>query len=277
MNNVVTSERPVVPYAQPLSRLQVSWGSILAGALTSLAVGSILWLLCLAIIFTATGASVDALYRAGVATWITGLICALIGAYAGGMVAGYLPGNPRRSITIAHGFLAWCLSFVLALLVQLSLFRGIVQTATSAAVTTASTAVQATGAAAGAASGGQVPLDQKAYNLLLSLGYTPAEAQRMVGQARGQLSGIVRGQSNAPSEAAAQAGAAARGALDSALSGLSVYTWVTFIVWALAAALSMLGARNVLSRVRKVPILERESSAAWTGMGPPIRTVERVP
>jgi hypothetical protein len=68
---IIAEERPVATYAQPLSRLQVSWGSILAGALAMLAVSLILWALCLAVTLSATSASVGSVKGAITA----GLVC----------------------------------------------------------------------------------------------------------------------------------------------------------------------------------------------------------
>src|SRR4051812_249031 len=111
---VVREDATIATYAQPLSRLQVSWGSILAGAVTVLAVSLILWAFALAIILTATSASVGSVKGSLIAALICGIVTTLIGSFVGGAVAGYLPGNPRRSITVAHAFLAWAIAFLMS-------------------------------------------------------------------------------------------------------------------------------------------------------------------
>jgi hypothetical protein len=256
VEHVVPNERPFATYAQPLSRLQVSWGSVLAGTITMLAVSLILWVLALAIIFTAAQPSMNSLANSVVAGWVTAMIAILIGALIGGMVAGYLPGNPRRLITCAHGFLAWCVAFLLAAAVQWSVLSGVTKTATSALVTTATTAVQTTGTAVGSVAGGATSLDRRARDLLISLGYAPSEAEQLVASAQRDLQRALHG-GVAPDTAGAKA--KARGALDTLLDWTAIYTWLWFAVWAAAAGLSVLGASLVLGRVREVPVKERAS------------------
>ncbi len=255
MAEVVTGERPVIGYAQPLSRLQVSWGSILAGAATALASGFLLWMLAMAIIWSAMEPTVRSVRAGLLAAWITGMICTIIGGYLGGVIAGYLPGNPRRLITCAHGLLAWCVMFLVASIIQLSVIGGILRTTTGALVTTATTAVQTTGEAVGGAAGGQGNLSTKAEAILTSLGYTQDEARSMVTSAQQDLQRVLRGRANTEA-AATQAAQQARGALDTFFSGAAVYTWLWFGTWLLAAVASVAGAASVLKRVRLVP--ERE-------------------
>jgi hypothetical protein len=255
MDNGVTHDRPQVNYAQPLSRLQVSWGSILAGAIAALAVGLILWMLALAIIFTATSPSVGSIRGSLIAMWITGMVCTLIGACVGGAVAGYLPGNPRRIIAVAHGFLAWCVMFLVVFSIQVGVLGGIARTATTALASTAATAVETTGAAVGGAAASPIGLDQRAYDFLVSMGYTPDEARRMIDDARQDLRRFLRGPApTTPGAVAAQA----RGALDTAFKGLATYTWLWFATWVLSAGLAAAGASAMVPRVRKVPVKERE-------------------
>jgi hypothetical protein len=272
MDNGIRYDQPVVGYAQPLSRLQVSWGSILAGAISALAVGFLLWLLALAIIFTATNPTVGSIRGSLIAMWITGMVCTLLGALVGGAVAGYLPGNPRRIIAVAHGFLAWCVVFLVVASLQMGVLGGVLRTTTNALVTTATTAVQTTGAVAGGVAGGQLNLDQKAYTFLLSLGYTPDEARRMVSDARRDLLVTLRGPGATSPEAIATQ---ARGAFDTAFAGLATYTWLWFATWALSAGLAAAGASAMVPRVRKVPLKELEREELFGGR--PMRPVQHTP
>jgi hypothetical protein len=242
-------------YAQPLSRLQVSWGAILAGVVTTLAVSLLLWVFALAIVFSATTPSVASLKGSVAAAWITGIVTTLIGGLAGGAVAGYLPGNPRRLITITHGFLAWALAFLVAAAAQASLVGGAVSSLSSAVVSTTSAAVQSAGSAVGGAAGAPIPIDQRPTGLLESIGYSRAESTQMVGSARADLQDVLRGR--AGQAQAQRAGEQVRGGLDTLFTWTALYMWIWFATWVLTGALSMLGASMIVSRVRKVP--ERES------------------
>jgi hypothetical protein len=242
-------------YAQPLSRLQVSWGAILAGAVTTLAVSLLLWAFALAIVFSATTPSVASLRGSVAAAWITGIITTLIGGFAGGVVAGYLPGNPRRVITIAHGFLAWALAFLVAVTAQTALAGGVVRTLSGAVVSTTSAAVQGAGSAVGGAAGAPIPIDQRLVGLLESIGYSRAESTQMVGSARADLQDVLRGRTG---QAQAQrAGEQVRGGIDTLFSWTAVYLWLWFATWVLTGALSVLGASMIVERVRRVPERER--------------------
>jgi hypothetical protein len=254
VEEVISEERTVATYAQPLSRLQVSWGAILAGALAILSVSLLLWALALAIILSATNATVESLRGSMIGAWVCAIITTLAGAFVGGAVAGYLPGNPRRLITVAHGFLAWALAFVVSAAIQWSVVGGAMRLATETVASTASAAVQSAGAAVGGAAAGQPRIENKAVTLLETLGYPPDEARTMVADAQKSVQQILRGEKGKAE--AAQAGAQVRGALDTIVNAAAVYMWLWFATWAVAAGLAALGALMVLPRVRRVP--ERE-------------------
>jgi hypothetical protein len=259
-DEVIAEERPVATYAQPLSRLQVSWGSILAGAVALGAVSLIVWALALAIIVTSMSASVNALKGAIIAGWVCAIATTLIGAFVGGMVAGYLPGNPRRLVTVTHGFLAWAVAFLVSAVLHGAMIEGVVRGTAATAAATATAAVQTAGSAVGGAAGSPATLDQKATGLLEALGYPPAEAAGMVASARGNVQQILRGEGPASQQVkqgAAQAGERVRGALDTLLGYFALYAWLWWGTWVVACGLSMLGALMVVGRTRKVPELER--------------------
>jgi hypothetical protein len=239
---------PFVGYAQPLSRLQVSWGAVLAGAVTTLAVSTILWLLALAIVLTATHMTFDSFAGSAIALWIVAIATTLIGAFIGGMVAGYLPGNARRSVTITHGFLSWCVAFLVAAVFQIAMVGAITRTTSNALITTTGAAMQT----AGGAVGGQATLSQKATNVLQSLGYPPAEANRMVRNAQADIQRSLHGGTTAG--AATQA----RSVGNTIVDALALYTWLWWGTWFVSAFLSVLGAAIVVARVRHVPEHERE-------------------
>jgi large-conductance mechanosensitive channel len=262
--DIIAEQRPVATYAQPLSRLQVSWGSVLAGTFSMLAVSLIVWSLCLAIIFSATHASVGSVKGALVAAFVTSIVTTLIGAFVGGMVAGYLPGNPRRFISVAHGFIAWAVAFVLSAFVSFSVLSGVSRTATQMLTATTSAAVQSAGAAVGGAAGGTMGLEQKARSLLETLGYSPAEASSMVDSARTDLQNVLRGQGPQAQQVqtgAQQAAAQVRGALDTMIDWIAGFMWAWWATWLVSAGLAMGGAVLVLERTRRVPERERASGS----------------
>ena len=165
-----------------------------------------------------------------------------------------MPGNPRRSITItvAHGFLARALAFlVAAAAAQTALAGGAVRPLSSAVVTTTSAAVQGAGSAVGV----PVPIDPRLAGLLESIGYSRAESTQRVGGASGDLQDVLRGR--AGQVQAQRAGEQVRGGLDTLFTWASLHLWIWFATWVLTGALSMLGAAMVVNRVRRVP--ERES------------------
>jgi hypothetical protein len=261
---LVAEERPVATYAQPLSRLQVSWGSILAGVAATVGVSLILWSLCLAIIVSAMSATVGALKGALIAGFVTAVVTTLIGAFVGGMVSGYLPGNPRRVIAVAHGFIMWSVTFALSALLHLSIVAGVTRTAVQTVTATTSAAVQSAGAAVSGAAGSPVGIDQKAMSVLETLGYTPDQAASMVASARGDLQQVLSGQG--PRAEQVQAGAQqvatkARGALDTLLAWTAGYLWLWWATWLVSGVLAMSGAALVVKRTRRIPARELESGS----------------
>lgn len=135
-------------YAEPLSGLRVSWGSVLAGAVTMLAVSLILWALALAIVSSLVAHPDAASMRvSGIALWICAMGTTLIGALVGGWFAGYLPGNPRAGLGAVHGFLAWAVALVVSFAFQFFVIRGVVNTAANALA--AGTAVESSQGGAG--------------------------------------------------------------------------------------------------------------------------------
>jgi len=257
---LIAEQRSVATYAQPLSRLQISWGSVLAGTLVSLAVSYIVWALCLAIIVSATSATVGAIKGAVIAAFVTSVVTTMLGAFVGGMVAGYLPGNPRRLISVAHGFIAWSVALVFSALLHLSFLGGATRTAAQVLTTTTSAVVQSAGSAVGGAAGNAGALDQKAVSLLETLGYSPAEAAAMVSSARGDLQQVLRGEgpkSQQLQSGAQQAATQARGALDTLLSWTAGYLWLWWATWLAAGLLAVAGATVVVARTRRIPERER--------------------
>jgi len=90
---------------------RISWGAILAGTLTALAVVSMLNLLGLGIGFSTIDPMTenDTLNGLGMGTLIWLGLSNLVALFVGGMVAGRMSGYPSISDGALHGFLSWAL------------------------------------------------------------------------------------------------------------------------------------------------------------------------
>jgi hypothetical protein len=247
-------------YAEPLSGLRVSWGSVLAGAVAALAVALILWALALAITMTATSSTPASIKGSFIALWICAMVTTLAGALVGGLLAGYLPGNPSRMIGAVHGFLAWALAFLIAFAIQLTVIGALTRATTEAAMTTAGIAAETAGAAVGGLAGGQMALDRKAYDLLRSLGFSDAESKQMVSSARSHLQESLRSGAppmgrpsrEAPS-AAPPSGADITHAMNVSIGWIAGLSWSWFGTWFISAALAIVGGHFAGKRLSQRP------------------------
>ncbi|HEX3135040.1 MAG TPA: hypothetical protein VHX44_15855, partial [Planctomycetota bacterium] len=109
------SPSPSVPLTEvvevtPPNRPTISWGSVIAGMLTAIAVQIALAELCIAAglamyaPFETDGASAATLAISTIVAWI---VCALAGLFLGGWVAGRLAHYHSRMIAGLHGTLVW--------------------------------------------------------------------------------------------------------------------------------------------------------------------------
>ncbi len=111
MTEVVEVTRPNHP--------TISWGSIIAGMLTAIAVQIALAELCIAAglamyaPFDASGAAASSLAIGTIVAWI---VCALAGLFLGGWVAGRLAHYHSRTIAGLHGTLVWATGAVVTAL-----------------------------------------------------------------------------------------------------------------------------------------------------------------
>src|SRR5581483_2164472 len=110
-------------YAEPLWSLRVSWGSVLAGAVATVAVALILWSLAFAIVALGATPTEASMRGSATALWICAMVATIIGAFVGGYLSGYLPGSTRPAIFSAHGFLSWCVAFLVSFLLAVTLVR----------------------------------------------------------------------------------------------------------------------------------------------------------
>ena len=116
------SPSPSVPVTEvvevtPPNRPTISWGSIIAGMLTAIAVQLALAELCIAAglamytPFSPEGAEGSTIAMGTIIAWI---ICALAGLFLGGWVAGRLAHYHSRMIAGLHGILVWATGAVIA-------------------------------------------------------------------------------------------------------------------------------------------------------------------
>lgn len=96
---------------------RVSWGAILAGGLTALAISVLLNLFGVGLGFTAINpiAESDPFTGLGAGTIIWWIVSNLIALFLGGMVAGRMAGFISKTDGGLHGFLSWCLYTVVLL------------------------------------------------------------------------------------------------------------------------------------------------------------------
>jgi hypothetical protein len=239
----------------PFLGLRVSWGALLAGALVMLASATLLYVLGLAIVLIAMHP--DQWQGATVALWIIGICSVLIGAALGGLSAGWLTGSGVKRIGAMHGFLSWSLAFLVSLAFAMALFFGLLRFAGNTVVSTAGAA--ATGAAAAPA--GSVMT--KAVQTLEGLGYSPAEANRMVSDAQRQIQRSLRGNKVTPAQAEAT--------LDDIFNYVGGAIWIFWATWLVAMLLALLcGAIASTWALRRPvePLVEREPLPP--GYAPPL-------
>jgi hypothetical protein len=174
MNEQTLEMRGLHTYAEPLAGLRVSWGAILAGALASLGVSLLLWGLAFAIVVTVSSRTGAALRHDLVALWLSAILATLVGACAGGFLAGYLPGSGRRAIGGIHGFLSWAAAFLLVSMLEAVAVANVMNPRAGFAER-AALEREATGMVGEDAPG------RTMLAMLEALGYTRAEAARIVG------------------------------------------------------------------------------------------------
>jgi hypothetical protein len=229
-----------------------------------LATSLLLEALAFAIIMLAAHPTAGSLRGTIVALWICGILTTLIGAFFGGWVSGSLPGNPRMRIGAVHGFVSWGLALILSFVFNAVVLGAVLRTATTAGVETASAALQTTGAAAGGAAAAGQPLDVRAEQTLMSLGYTRDQARRMVTGAQGKATQVLQGGGGANAGRAIGTGLASAGR--TVLDSMVAVGWTWFGTWFvslfLAVAGGVLGATRVtraaLGRRREVEVIEHE-------------------
>jgi hypothetical protein len=254
IHDVDIVEHEGTTYAEPLSGLRVSWGSILAGTLGIVAVSLILFALSSAVTLSCTHASMDSMKGTFIALFVCAIATTLIGSVVGGWFAGYLPGNRRRFVAGSHAFLAWALAFVLATAWGMGTLRGLAQTSTQIATTAAGAAAQTVGATASGIAGSPMTMDQKVVGILESLGYPHSEAVTMVEQGKSEIQSQLR---SGPTIGPSKAGMA--NAADDALGAAAGMSWAWFGTWFISGLLAIAGGLAAASRLRRHRVVgERE-------------------
>jgi hypothetical protein len=151
MQDVVRDPRaPFAPTiaAEARAGSRVSWGAVLSGTVTMLAIAVILWALALAIVSLVMHPTAASLKGAAIALWVCAMATTLVGALVGGIVAGSSARAAPRRLAMMHGFVAWGLALLVSFAFHLYLMGGSFEATTSSMVD--AVAAQAPGAARGA-------------------------------------------------------------------------------------------------------------------------------
>jgi hypothetical protein len=117
------TEPRVAVEAAPSSRLR--WSAILAGAVTFLSVGLLLWGLAFAIVSLFAHPWTGMMRGSALALWICAMLATIAGAAAGGWIAGGAIEGARPRWGALHGFVTWAVALIAALGLQLFVVRGL--------------------------------------------------------------------------------------------------------------------------------------------------------
>jgi hypothetical protein len=109
--------------AAPPSHLR--WSAILAGAVTFVSVGLLLWGLAFAIVSLVSHPWTGMVRGSALALWICAMLATIAGAAAGGWVAGGAIEGARPRWGALHGFVTWAVALIAALGLQLFVVRGL--------------------------------------------------------------------------------------------------------------------------------------------------------
>ncbi len=158
---------------------RISWGAVFAGAVTALAVLTLLNLLGLAIGFSTINPTEEsnALGGLGIGAAIWFVIANLLALFAGGWVAGRLCGFPKNSTSMLHGFLTWATFTIFSVYVASSAVGSIFNTVGNTLSRTAGLA--ASGVRAAAQPVGEA-IGNRAQNADIDLGNIRAEIEALL-------------------------------------------------------------------------------------------------
>jgi hypothetical protein len=128
MSSIVTvTETERVPRAaleaSPTSRLR--WSAILAGAVTFMSVGLLLWGLAFAIVSLVSHPWTGMMRGSALALWICAMGATIAGAAVGGWIAGTTLGGAGPRWGALHGFVTWAVALIAAFGLQLFVMRGL--------------------------------------------------------------------------------------------------------------------------------------------------------
>jgi hypothetical protein len=109
--------------ASPSSRLR--WSAVLAGAVTFLSVGLLLWGLAFAIVSLFSHPWTGMVRGSALALWICAMGATIVGAVVGGWIAGSALGGAGPRWGALHGFVTWAVALLAAFGLQLFVMRGL--------------------------------------------------------------------------------------------------------------------------------------------------------
>lgn len=132
-DSILQSERRMgtMPLTQATVSRRLSWGAILAGVVVSVCVQTMLTVLGVAVGAATVDAARAAASTMGIGAGIWLAVSGIISFYCGGWSAGRLAGIPRAVESTMHGFLAWCLTLVLGMVLFTSAVTGILGAASN--------------------------------------------------------------------------------------------------------------------------------------------------
>jgi hypothetical protein len=109
--------------AAPRSHLR--WSAVLAGAVTFLSVGLLVWGLAFALVSLFSHPLSGMMRGSALALWIGAMVATVVGAAAGGWIAGGAVEGARPRWGALHGFVTWAVALIVALGLQLFVVRGL--------------------------------------------------------------------------------------------------------------------------------------------------------
>jgi hypothetical protein len=109
--------------ASPSSRLR--WSAVLAGAVTFLSVGLLLWGLAFAMVSLFSHPWTGMVRGSALALWICAMGATIAGAAVGGWIAGSALGGAGPRWGALHGFVTWAVALLAAFGLQLFVMRGL--------------------------------------------------------------------------------------------------------------------------------------------------------
>jgi len=227
MQEVATDE--VMYRARSEQHVHVSWRAILAGIVVALAVDVLLTLLGFAVGLTAFEPRAGVLKGVGMGLGIWLILTAIASVFAGAYFGSRVAGDPWKGDGVAHGVMVWAGFLILSVVLVGSGAGKVLSSAAGLAGTAASKLSSPDG-------------QDQAVSGLMSMGYSRAEAEQMLGQSDQGAEGVPSPRATIRDPAQQQrAQDTAKKAADDAAKGGAVASWIAFGIALLSLAGGALG------------------------------------